>query len=171
MNIRYQNFLFFCFHFSFLFFFYKISLLLFFTDRVLIRFRWPKHKKLIFIYTLHLSLNVFATITWRNSVSIIQHFNEGPLISISTLSSFPSYFFSLFPIPVEMANWIENYKETFYRGIGEEPKFHLVNWAQICELLQNGGLGVKNLRRFNQVLSGTNCGDMRPRKNYFGGVS
>ena len=115
MNLRYLNFLFFCFHFSFLFFFYKISLLLFFTDRVLIRFRWPKHKKLIFIYTLHLSLNVFATITWRNSVSIIQHFNEGPLISISTLSSFPTYFFSLFPILVEMANRIGNYKETFYR--------------------------------------------------------
>jgi hypothetical protein len=38
--------------------------------------------------------------------------------------------------------------------MGDSHKVHLVNWAKICEPLQCGGLGVKNLRRFNQALLG-----------------
>lgn len=38
--------------------------------------------------------------------------------------------------------------------MGDPHKVHLVNWAKICEPLQCGGLGVKNLRRFNQALLG-----------------
>jgi hypothetical protein len=36
----------------------------------------------------------------------------------------------------------------------EKPKFHLVNWSQICAPLQDGGLAVRNLRSFNKALLG-----------------
>uniref|UniRef100_A0A2N9HPM1 Reverse transcriptase zinc-binding domain-containing protein n=1 Tax=Fagus sylvatica TaxID=28930 RepID=A0A2N9HPM1_FAGSY len=36
----------------------------------------------------------------------------------------------------------------------ETPKFHLVNWSQICTPLRAGGLAIWNLRRFNKALLG-----------------
>jgi hypothetical protein len=49
---------------------------------------------------------------------------------------------------------IKTWKETFC-GVGwETHSVHLVKWNIICEPIQNGGLGVKNLRRFNQALLG-----------------
>ena len=39
-------------------------------------------------------------------------------------------------------------------GIDESPKFCLVKWAQVCSPLQCGGLGIRNLRTFNQALLG-----------------
>jgi hypothetical protein len=39
-------------------------------------------------------------------------------------------------------------------GIGEEFKFHLVNWAKVCSPISNGGLGFRNLRIFNMALLG-----------------
>lgn len=38
--------------------------------------------------------------------------------------------------------------------MGDSQKMRLVNWSQLCSPIQNGGLGVKNLCRFNQVLLG-----------------
>ncbi|KAG2687140.1 hypothetical protein I3760_09G038400 [Carya illinoinensis] len=62
----------------------------------------------------------------------------------STLSNLPTYFLSLFPIP---ANFL-------WRGLGEEFKFHLVKWEQVCRPISGGGLGVRNLRMFNRALLG-----------------
>ena len=73
----------------------------------------------------------------------------------STLSSLPTYFLSLFPIPVRDANWLEKLQREFlWCEMGESTKFHLVSWPDICEPVQRGGLTIKNLRRFNQALSG-----------------
>uniref|UniRef100_A0A2N9G078 Reverse transcriptase domain-containing protein n=1 Tax=Fagus sylvatica TaxID=28930 RepID=A0A2N9G078_FAGSY len=41
-----------------------------------------------------------------------------------------------------------------YLSKGDQPKFRLVNWTKVCEPVQNGGLGVKNLRLCNQSLLG-----------------
>jgi hypothetical protein len=38
--------------------------------------------------------------------------------------------------------------------MGDEHKFHLVNWQQVCSPLQNGGLGIRNLSIFNKALLG-----------------
>jgi hypothetical protein len=38
--------------------------------------------------------------------------------------------------------------------MGNQLKFHLVNWAKVCEPIQSGGLRVKNLKIFNQSLLG-----------------
>jgi hypothetical protein len=37
-------------------------------------------------------------------------------------------------------------------GVGDEFKFHLVNWSKICMPMEAGGLGVRNLIHFNQSL-------------------
>ena len=50
----------------------------------------------------------------------------------STLSSL-LLSFSLFPILVEVNNCIEKLQRNFlWSGIGEDHKFHQVNWDQIC---------------------------------------
>ena len=73
----------------------------------------------------------------------------------STLSSIPTYFLSLFPIPAKVANRLEKLQRDFlWCGLEEKPKFHLVNWSQICALLRAGGLAVRNLRSFNKALLG-----------------
>jgi hypothetical protein len=73
----------------------------------------------------------------------------------STLSSIPSYYLSLFPIPVSVAKKLERLQRNFlWNGMGDETKFHLVNWHRICSPIKAGGLGVCNVINFNQALLG-----------------
>lgn len=44
---------------------------------------------------------------------------------------------------------LKNFKGIFVAGIGDEFKFHLVNWLEICSPLCSGDLGVRNLIQFN----------------------
>ena len=49
----------------------------------------------------------------------------------STLSSLPTYFLSLFPIPAKVAKRIEKLQRDFlWSGIGDDRKIHLVNWSK-----------------------------------------
>ena len=55
------------------------------------------------------------------------------------------YYLSLFPIPKSVSYNIERLQRDFLWGdIEEEFKFHLVNWRQVCDPIQRGGLGVRN---------------------------
>ena len=73
----------------------------------------------------------------------------------STLSSLPTYFLSLFPIPAAVAKRIDKIQRNFLWGSSEEDvKFHLVKWDLICSPYTNGGLAIKNLRLFNEALLG-----------------
>jgi hypothetical protein len=73
----------------------------------------------------------------------------------STLSNLPTYFLSLFSIPIRVANRFEKLQRDFlWVGIGEEFKYHLVRWDKICSPISEGGLGIRNLRTFNQALLG-----------------
>jgi hypothetical protein len=38
--------------------------------------------------------------------------------------------------------------------MGEEFKFHLMNWPKVCSPIREGGLGIQNLRCFNRALLG-----------------
>jgi hypothetical protein len=67
----------------------------------------------------------------------------------STLSSLPTYFMSLFPIPVSVANRIECLQQNFlWGGLGDVHWFHLVG----CSPIWCGGLGVRHLIPFNRAL-------------------
>ena len=73
----------------------------------------------------------------------------------STLANIPTYYLSLFKIPVKVANCIEKLQRDFlWGGVGEEFKFHLVKWFKVCSLLSTGGLGLRKLVDFNHALLG-----------------
>jgi hypothetical protein len=73
----------------------------------------------------------------------------------STLSNLPTYLLSLFLIPASVANRIEKlYRDFLWGGLGNEFKFHLVNWSKVCSPISEGGLGIRNLRTFNKALLG-----------------
>jgi hypothetical protein len=73
----------------------------------------------------------------------------------STLSNLPTYFLSLFSIPIRAANRFEKLQRDFlWGGIGEEFKYHLVRWDKVCSPISKEGLGIRNLRTSNQTLLG-----------------
>ena len=73
----------------------------------------------------------------------------------STLSNLPTYFLSLFPIPSSVANRIEKIQSEFlWGGLGDEFKYHLVNWRSKCLPIQEGGLGMRQMVPFNNALLG-----------------
>jgi hypothetical protein len=73
----------------------------------------------------------------------------------STLSSLPTYYLSLFPILVRVANHLEKLQRDFlWCGMRDEFEFHLVNWVHGCNLKSSGGLRVRNLIQINCALLG-----------------
>lgn len=60
-----------------------------------------------------------------------------------------------FPHSRWCANRIEQLQTDFlWGGVGDEFKFYLVSWSNICSPMSSGGLGVRNLVRFNRALLG-----------------
>jgi hypothetical protein len=77
------------------------------------------------------------------------------LLIKSTLSSIPTYLLPLFHMPALVAKCLEKLQRDFlWGGISDEVKFHLVSWDKVCSSISEGGLGICNIRRFNQALLG-----------------
>ena len=73
----------------------------------------------------------------------------------STLSSLPTYYLSLIPIPISVARRIEKlHRDFLWGGLGDEHKYHLANWKHICDSIRYGGLGIRNVVGFNKALLG-----------------
>jgi hypothetical protein len=43
---------------------------------------------------------------------------------------------------------------SLWGGLGEEFKYHFVRWFTMCTLISEGGLGIRNLLRFNCAIFG-----------------
>ena len=68
-------------------------------------------------------------------------------------SSIPSYFMSIFKMPVRVANRLEKLQRDFFRGDGHEnKKVHLINWDMVCKSKKNGGLGIGHMLDKNKSL-------------------
>jgi hypothetical protein len=83
------------------------------------------------------------------------YLSEGDRITLmkSTLSNLPTYFMSHFPLPMSVANYIEKLQRDFlWGGLNEQFKYHLVSWPKFCMQISEGGLGIRNLLRFNHTL-------------------
>ena len=73
----------------------------------------------------------------------------------STLSSLPTYYLSLFPIPQHVADRLEKIQRNFlWRRSNDVIKFSLVGWEKIVWLVEAGGLGILKIGLFNQALLG-----------------
>ncbi|KAG2711134.1 hypothetical protein I3843_04G057600 [Carya illinoinensis] len=73
----------------------------------------------------------------------------------STLSNLPTYFLSLFPLPVGVAHRLEKtFCDFLWGSLEDVKKFHLIKWEKVCTPLTNGGLGLRNLRTHNRALLG-----------------
>lgn len=73
----------------------------------------------------------------------------------STLSSLPTYFLSLFPIPVSVAHSPEKLQWDFVRGrVRGWFQIYLINWKAVWQPVWYGSLGVGSLVHFNNALLG-----------------
>ena len=71
------------------------------------------------------------------------------------LSHIPSYFLSLFKVPISIALRIEKLQRDFlWLGSGEGKRDHLVNWDMVCKAKEFGGLGFGKISLRNQALLG-----------------
>jgi len=115
---------------------------------------------------LHLGASYKSTLIWNGVIEKIEHrlaswkrlyLSKGGRVTLikSTLANVPTYFLSLFPIPRSVVSRIEKLKRDFlWGGMGEEFKYHLVSWSKVCTPISEGGLGFRNLLKFNRALLG-----------------
>jgi hypothetical protein len=115
---------------------------------------------------LPLGASYKATSLWNSVVEQLEHWMAGWMklylskggrltLSKSMLSNLPTHFLYLFPVPMSVVRRIEKVQRDFlWGGMGGEQKLHLVNWNQVCRPVWVGGLGIRNIHKFNQALLG-----------------
>ncbi|GKV28743.1 hypothetical protein SLEP1_g37755 [Rubroshorea leprosula] len=73
----------------------------------------------------------------------------------SVLSSLPVFLMSIYLIPKGILYSIDKIRRSFlWGGGGEERKIKWVSWDKVCKKKEEGGLGVRELRKFNLALLG-----------------
>ncbi|GLU01659.1 hypothetical protein SLE2022_189580 [Rubroshorea leprosula] len=73
----------------------------------------------------------------------------------SVLSSLPVFWMSVYLIPKGTIHSLDKIRRGFlWGGAAGEKKINWVKWEQVCKVKKQGGLGVKDLRKFNIALLG-----------------
>jgi hypothetical protein len=81
-----------------------------------------------------------------NSLSIAR---RTTLINSSLINS-TIYHMSMYLLPKTVIKRMDkNRRKFFWQGGSLKKKYHLVQWGKICRSKKKGGLGIKNLRKFN----------------------
>jgi len=71
----------------------------------------------------------------------------------SVLSSLPLFYQSFFKVPINVCNHIRRIQAKFLWGWSyERRKIAWVNWRTICNPIDVGGMGVKDIKCFNDAL-------------------
>ncbi|KAK3188485.1 hypothetical protein Dsin_028046 [Dipteronia sinensis] len=72
----------------------------------------------------------------------------GRLVLIKlVLSSLPTYFMSVFKIPISVALAMEKLQRDFFWGVkGEKKGIHWVDWPTLCKSKRNCGLGIGRIQ-------------------------
>ena len=72
----------------------------------------------------------------------------------------PTYTMSCFKLPVTLFHDIEALIQRFFWGQrGDSRKVHWVRWEELCKPKEQGGMGFKDLSRFNDACSLNKLGD------------
>ncbi|GKV26407.1 hypothetical protein SLEP1_g35721 [Rubroshorea leprosula] len=96
-----------------------------------------------------------------------RHLSFGGRITLinSVLSSLPVFLMSVYLIPKGILLSIDKIRKSFlWGGGGDERKINWVKWEKICKRKEEGGLGVKDLRKFNLALMGKWWGRLAENK-------
>ncbi|GKU95921.1 hypothetical protein SLEP1_g9218 [Rubroshorea leprosula] len=73
----------------------------------------------------------------------------------AVLSSIPVYFFAIMRAPIKVTNLLTSIQRRFLWGGREgNRKIAWVSWEKVCRSRKEGGLGVKDLVKFNMALLG-----------------
>lgn len=83
------------------------------------------------------------------------HLSKGGRVVLakSVLASLPTYYLSLFVIPILVANRIERCQRDFIWGKRNlKEGIHLVAWDDMCKSRKKDGLGIVKMRVMNKAL-------------------
>ena len=71
----------------------------------------------------------------------------------SVFTAIPLFYLSIFKVPVAVCNKISSIQRKFLWDWGRQNKsISRVSWDSVCKPLEEGGLRVKKIRKFNSAL-------------------
>ena len=68
------------------------------------------------------------------------------------VQAIPTYFMSVFKLPVSLCKDIEAMIRKFWWGQGDAKKIHWVKWNTLCSSKSVGGMGFRDIQKFNNAL-------------------
>ena len=68
------------------------------------------------------------------------------------IQSIPAYSMSVFKMPVSLCKEIETMICKFWWGHSDSKKIHLVKWSSLCSSKSVGGMGFRDIQKFNNAL-------------------